>query len=117
MQPAAADHDFREPVVRGLIRAWAVDIVRLRDVGRARDDDWDVLAWVAAQGRVLLTHDGRTMPATLTARVNAGLAVPRVILVSQRLPIGRAIEEVGYILATATDADWDGHVLYVPFVR
>ena len=114
MQPVATDQDFREQIVRGLRSRVSIDLVRLIDVGRAQDADWDVLGWAAEEGRVLLTHDARTMTAHLNSRLRAGLAAPRVILVPQNFPIGRAIDEIVYILSVATDEDWDGYVLRLP---
>jgi predicted nuclease of predicted toxin-antitoxin system len=54
----AADENFNNDIVRGLLRREpGLDIVRIQDVGLSGADDPTVLEWVAQEGRVLLTHD------------------------------------------------------------
>lgn len=58
----AADEDFNNRIVRGLLRLPpAIDIVRVQDVGLAGKSDEEVLAWAATEQRILLTHDVTTM--------------------------------------------------------
>jgi len=60
----AADEDFNNDVVRALRRALPeVNIVGVREAGRGGRPDPEVLAWAAAEARVLLTHDLTTSTA------------------------------------------------------
>ena len=55
----AADENFNNDILRGLIRRNPIiDIVRVQDVGLSGADDPAVLAWAASESRVLVTHDG-----------------------------------------------------------
>ena len=60
-------------IVRGLLRRKPdLDIVRAQDAGLTGLDDPALLAWAAAQDRVLITHDVSTMTAYAHRRMNAG---------------------------------------------
>jgi predicted nuclease of predicted toxin-antitoxin system len=57
----AADQNFDARNIAGLLRRMPdLEIVHIRDVGLAEAPDPSVLTWVAAEGRVLLTHDRAT---------------------------------------------------------
>jgi hypothetical protein len=68
-----ADQNFNEHILNGLSRrVQALDIVRVRDVGLTGAEDRAILEWAAREGRVLLTHDRRTIPGFAYERVRAG---------------------------------------------
>jgi predicted nuclease of predicted toxin-antitoxin system len=59
-----ADENLNKDIVRGLLRRKPdLDIVRVQDVGLSGVDDASLLAWAAAQDRMLITHDVSTMTA------------------------------------------------------
>jgi hypothetical protein len=65
----AADENFNSDVVRGVLRRNAsLDLVRVQDEGLSGTDDPAILGWSAQTGRVLLTHDARTMTRHAYAR-------------------------------------------------
>lgn len=91
----AADQDFNNRIIRGLLRREpGLDLVRVQDAGLRSRDDPSVLEWASNEGRVLLTHDVTTMKAHAYGRISAGLDMPGVFEVSQDIPIGIAIEEI-----------------------
>lgn len=58
MLQLAADENFNNNIVRGLLRRKAdLDIVRVQDIGLSGADDPKILEWVAQKNRILLTHD------------------------------------------------------------
>jgi predicted nuclease of predicted toxin-antitoxin system len=58
----AADENFNNNIVRGLLRRKPdLDIVRIQDEGLSGADDQAVLEWAAQKGRILLTHDVSTI--------------------------------------------------------
>jgi len=58
----AADENFSNDIVRGLRRRNnCIDFIRVQDSALSGADDPDVLEWAATEGRILLTHDVRTM--------------------------------------------------------
>lgn len=89
------DQNFNENIVDGMTRRDAtLEFTHVRDVDLAAAPDPDVLEWAARYGMVLLTHDRTTIPPFAYARVDAGLPMPGVYLVSTGMPVGEAIEEL-----------------------
>ena len=111
----AVDEDFNHEIVRGLaLKASAIDILTVQDVGLLEAHDRDILAWAAQEGRVLLTHDFRTMPSYAAERLREGQTMPGVLLVPQLLPIGRAIDDLLLIAECSTESEYEGLILRLP---
>jgi hypothetical protein len=110
-----ADENFRHEILRGLrARDPALDAVRVQDVGLRSADDPTILAWAAGEGRVLLTHDVRTLIGYGYARVRAGLSMPGVIEVPRDLATGRAIDEILLVVHGTLEGEMEGQVRYLP---
>ncbi|MBK9314925.1 MAG: DUF5615 family PIN-like protein [Acidobacteria bacterium] len=75
--------------------------------------DEQVLTLAAADGRVLVTHDRRTMPDHFE-RFIAGNTSPGMIVVSQSLPIGRAAEWLHLIWAASEAAEYVNSIYSLP---
>ena len=111
----AADENFNHDIVRGVRRRNpAVDLLTVQAAGLSGADDPAVLAWAAAAGRVLLTHDVRTMTRYAHARVAAGEPMPGVFEVAPDVPVGVAIDEILILAECSRPAEWDGQVRYLP---
>ena len=110
-----ADENFNGDILRGLLlRQPHFDILRVQDAGLAGADDPDILAWAAENNRIILTHDRATMADCAYRRTAAGETMPGVFLLSDRLPVGQAIEELLLMLACSEQAEWSGLVVYLP---
>jgi hypothetical protein len=110
-----ADENFNNDILRGLLRQLPeLDIVRIQDVGLSGADDPQVLAWAADEGRVLLTHDVRTITRYAYERVEARLAMPGVFEVSRALPLGQVVADLVLIATCSRDGEWEGQVRYLP---
>jgi hypothetical protein len=113
--PFLVDQNFNEHIVDGMTRrALALDFVHVREVDLARASDARVLEWAALDGRVLLTHDRRTIPRLAHARVAAGLAMPGVFVVSADMPIGQAIDELLIAAHCLTPEECNQRVKFFP---
>src|SRR4051812_46006264 len=109
------DQNFGQRVVRGVrLRMPELDVVFARDVGLAAVEDPELLEWAAAQGRVVVTHDAKTVPTFAYERLAAGKRMPGVIVVRTSVPIGRAIEDILLILNCCREDELDGQVYDVP---
>jgi hypothetical protein len=110
-----ADENFRGSVVRGVLRQYpTLDIARVQDVGLMAAPDPVVLDWAAQEGRILLTHDVKTITGYAYDRVRAGLPMPGVIEVSRDISIGQAIEELLILLECSEDGELDSQIIYLP---
>lgn len=110
-----SDEDLDERLIGGLIRRTPeLDLVRVREMDLAGEDDPVVLTWAASEGRIVLTHDRQTMPDFAKARVAAGEPMPGVFVVSRYMEIGQAIDEVEILALCSFEGEWEGQVKYLP---
>lgn len=111
----AADENFNNDIVRGLLRRKPdLDIVRIQDIGLSGADDPAVLEWAAQQNRVLLTHDVTTITKYAYDRSRAGKHMPGVFEVSRSASIGEVIEDILWLAGCSLDDEWEGQVRYLP---
>jgi predicted nuclease of predicted toxin-antitoxin system len=113
----ATDADFNGRIVRGLRRKQpSLDILRAQDAGMRTAADPDILAWAAAEGRVLLTHDQETMIGFAYDRVRAGQPMAGLFVVlEQQGAIGRTIDNILVIDACSTTEEWADQVVFLPW--
>jgi hypothetical protein len=115
MLPLLADENLSNDIIRGLLRGNRdVDIVRVQDVGLSGADDPTVLAWAAEHGRVLVTHDMKTVPRYVRERIQAGAPMPGVFEVPQSASLARAIDDLLLLVECSLEGEWEGQILYIP---
>ena len=111
----AADENFNNDIVRGVRRRNPeIDFVTIQEEGLDEADDPTVLQWAADTGRVLFTHDVKTMTKYAYDRVREAKPMPGVFEVNRDLPIGVAIEEILLIAECSLEGEWEGQVRYLP---
>jgi hypothetical protein len=102
-------------ILRGLIRRIThTDLVLVQDTECGGRPDPEVLEGAALMGRIVLTHDANTMVDAAYERLTEGKSLPGLIVVSQGLPIGPAIEDLTLILECSSHEEWAGRVFYLP---
>ena len=110
-----ADENFNIDIVRGLRRQIpSLDIIRIQELGMAGWEDPDILEWAASNGRIVLTHDVGDMTKYAYARIRAQVPMPRVVEVPDRLPAGRAIDDLVYLIGCSLDREWENQVRFLP---
>ena len=115
MLALAADENFNNDIVRGLLRRKSdLDIVRVQDAGLSGSDDPVVLEWAAQQSRVLFTHDASTMTHHAYERVRTGKRMPGVFEVNREVPIAQSIEDILLLAECSVEGEWEGQVRYLP---
>lgn len=111
----AADENFNNAIVRGVIRRnRGLDLVTVQDSGLSGASDQEVLAWAADEDRVLLTHDVTTMTEFAYERIENDLPMPGIVEVSQGLAIGAVIDDILLLAECSLENEWSGRVLYLP---
>ena len=109
------DQDLDQDILSGLMRRVPdLDAVTAYDIGKSEAPDPELLAWAAAAGRVLVTHDRRTMPAHAARRMAAGDDIAGVIVVSRRIPISTAIDELEIVVLCTQPEEWKNLVRHIP---
>ena len=109
-----ADADLNQIIVAALVRrAPGVDF-RTAEVAHLKGlDDPEVLALAASEGRVLVTHDSRTMPGHFGAFVESHRSAG-VIVIPQHLPVSVAVDELLLIWSATSAGDWANRICYLP---
>ncbi len=110
-----ADENFNGAIVRGLLRASpGLDILTVQGAALSGTPDPELLEWAASHGRVLLTHDVRTMPKFVRDRVESGLPMPGVIEVPAVCDLGQVIYEIRMIDVCSEIGEWEGQIARIP---
>ncbi len=113
-----ADADLNRAIVSGVLRREpSLDFLTAQAAGLRGLSDSEVLALAAEQQRVLISHDVGTMPAHFHALRNAGKHSSGVFLISQRLDVETAIEEILliWLASEASEAsEWQNRLEWLP---
>ncbi len=95
-----ADSNLHLAIIEGVCRNEPeVDFKRASEANLHGQPDMEVLAIAAEEGRILVTHDIRTMPLHFAEFVETNESAG-VLLVAQRASIGAAIREVAELWRT-----------------
>jgi hypothetical protein len=109
-----ADADLNRKIVAGVHRREpTIDFRSAREGNVIGRPDSEVLSLAAQDGRVLVSHDRHSMPGHF-ARFIGARSSPGVIIISQRLDIGQAIEEVLLIWAATEAEEWQNAIVFLP---
>lgn len=109
-----ADADLNQKIIAGLHRREpAIDFQTAQQGDVISRPDPEVLLIAAASGRIVVSHDRRTMPACF-ARFVQTQSSPGLIVVSQELDIGAAIDDLVLIWAASASEEWRDKVAFVP---
>ena len=109
-----SDENFRRSINRALLRERRdLDLVTVVGEGLSAIVDRDLLAWAAAEDRIVLTHD-RKIAEFVYERVDAGDAMPGVIIVRLGISPRRAAEEILTVLLCSDPEELRAKITYVP---
>ncbi len=109
-----ADADLNQTIVLATVRLEpGIDFRTAEQAGLEGVEDPEVLATAAASGRILVTHDRKTMPRHFASFITENQC-PGVIIVSQKLPVSLAAEELALIWALSEPAEWRNRICAIP---
>ena len=109
-----ADANFNQKIVAGLLlREPRIDFELPQNVIPEEMEDTQVLELGAARGRIIVTHDVRTMPNHFSDFV-ADQPCGRMILVPKKMPIGAAIEDLLLIWHVSEAEEWINQMRRLP---
>jgi hypothetical protein len=110
-----ADVSLRHAIVTGCVRREsAMDFLAAHAAKLHGVDDRHVIDIAAAQGRILVTQDFRTMPKHFAEFLAAGRSSPGVFLVKQRTALAPVIEDLVLIWTASAPEDWVNHIVEIP---
>lgn len=109
-----ADADLNEDILTGVLRREPqIDFQTADEADLRHRDDRDVLRQAAREGRVLVTHDRRTMPHHFADFINTETS-PGLFIISQRTDVRAAIEELLMIWTASEAEEWINTLCPVP---
>jgi len=109
-----ADANLDQDIVAGILRREPeVDFELPQGIIPESMRDPDVLAVAASLGRVLVTHDVRTMPRHFGEFIT-GHNCPGLILIPRSMPMAQAIEEILLIWHVSEAEEWTNHFRRLP---
>ncbi|HEY9876646.1 MAG TPA: DUF5615 family PIN-like protein [Candidatus Obscuribacterales bacterium] len=109
-----ADADLNQAIVTGVLRREpSIDFQTANVSSLSGLSDLEVLKFVAQEGRVLVSHDQRTMPKYFAEFVINQNSYG-VIIVLKTLPISEAINSLIKIWQTSEAEEWANRIAYLP---
>jgi Domain of unknown function (DUF5615) len=110
-----ADADLNEDIVTGVLRREPrVDFRTAGEAGLRGMNDTQALAAAAREGRVLVSHDRKTMPAHFAEFIRTRRS-PGLLIVSQKADLLAAIESLLLVWAASEAEEWTNRIYTVPF--
>ena len=101
-----ADANLDQDIVAGILRRGPeVDFELPQGIIPEGMKDPEVLAVAASLGRILVTHDVRTMPRHFGEFI-IGRECPGLIVIPRSMPMGQAIEEILLIWHVSEAEEW-----------
>jgi hypothetical protein len=95
MLPLASDADVNGEIIRGLRRRLPeIDLIRVQDTLPIGIADEEILVWTAAEKRVLITNDRKTMVGLAFQRAATGVPLFALIATTNDQSIGSAIDDI-----------------------
>jgi predicted nuclease of predicted toxin-antitoxin system len=111
----AIDENFDHHILRALLRRVpGLDAKTVQEESLHGASDPEVLAWAAAEGRVLLTHDVQTVTRFAYERVERGEPMPGVIEIPSRATVAEVIDDLVLVATCSMAADCSDQVIYLP---
>jgi hypothetical protein len=109
-----ADADLNYSIVAAIRRREpGVDFLAASVAGLEGLSDSEVLEVAARLGRVLVTHDRRTMPSHFGEFIQGRMS-PGVFVISQHLPTAQAAEELLLIWSATEAEEWGNRICSLP---
>jgi predicted nuclease of predicted toxin-antitoxin system len=109
-----ADADLNQIILLATLRREpSIDFQTALAAGLTSLSDREVLAMAASEGRVLVTHDRKTMPRHFSEFI-ATQTSPGLVVIPQQLPLAAAVEDL-ILIWSATEADeWLNRICFLP---
>lgn len=109
-----ADADLNQIIVKATLRLEpAIDFQTAHAAGLAGLKDPDVLKLAADQGRVLVSHDRKTMPIHFGQFIQLESS-PGLLIISQKLPISQVAAELLLIWSASEPEEWVNRLRSLP---
>ena len=105
------DHD----IYRGLQRRIPqLDAVTAFEIGMSKATDTQLLSRAAQEGRIIVTHDRKTMAGHAADLMNGCKNIAGVFVVPRSLPLRQVIEDLELMITCSANDEWVNVIRYLP---
>jgi len=109
-----ADADLNEVIVKAVLRREpSIDFQHALVAGLTGLPDENVLAMAATAGRLLVTHDRKTMPGRFARFITANTS-PGVLIVPQSMPVQQVADELLLVWMASNAEEWNNRIAVLP---
>ena len=109
------DQDLDHDILRGLIRRIPnLDAPTALNLTMSAATDSELLARAGEEGRIIVTHDRKTMPLYAAELISAGKDIAGLIIVPRRMPLGEVLDDLELIITCSEPAEWINGIRYLP---
>lgn len=109
------DQDLDHDILRGLIRRIPqLDAVTALEIGMGKATDPELLSRAAREGRIIVTHDRKTMPAHAADLMREGENIAGLFVVARSLPLHQVIEDLELMITCSENNEWVNVIRYLP---
>jgi hypothetical protein len=109
------DQDLDHDILRGLIRRIPqLDAVTAFEIGMSDANDPELLTWAAREGRIIVTHDRKTMPTHAAALMGEGQNIAGVFVVPRSMPLHQVLEDLELMMTCSEMDEWVNVIRYLP---
>jgi Domain of unknown function (DUF5615) len=109
-----ADADLNHLILKAVLRREpSIDFQTAHAAGLASLPDPEVLAQAAQAGRVLVTHDRKTIPTHFSDFIGHTTS-NGVIIIPEKLPIRVAVEDLLLVWPASEAEDWHNRIQILP---
>jgi predicted nuclease of predicted toxin-antitoxin system len=109
-----ADADLNQTIVLATVRREpGIDFQSAVQADLKDLKDLEVLALAANAGRLLVTHDIKTMPGHFAEFIQTATS-PGVLLVPQHLPVAAVVEEIILLWSVTDPEEWVNRIARIP---
>ena len=110
------DQDVDHDILRGLIRRIPqLDAVTASEIGMSGATDPELLKWAAKEGRIVVTHDRKTMPGHAAELMNKGETIAGLFVVPRSMPLHQVLEDLQLTTTCSENEEWVDVIRYLPF--
>lgn len=109
------DENLDQRILRGLqLRIPGLLYALVQETALAGAKDAVLLEWAAANQRVVVTHDRKTMLEATYQRMRSGQTTAGLVIVRKELALVRAIGDLVLLLECCTETDLENQVVFIP---
>jgi hypothetical protein len=109
------DADLKNAIVKAVRQQEpSIDFASAAEAGLEGVGDPELLERAAQEGRILVSHDRRTMLVHFRARLQAGKSSPGLFVVSQSAPLGPVVRAIVLAWAASEPREWRDQVHHLP---